>query len=69
LLRDVADVFADGRPTEPSSGVKTHHAQIGELTIENDSLDRAISMAGWLRTALAYTAVVDATPPTFSEKL
>lgn len=48
LLRGAADVFADGRPAEPPVDVKTLHAKIGELTLENDFLDRALTKAGWL---------------------
>ena len=47
LLRGAADVFADGRPAEPPVDVKTLH-EIGELTLENDFLDRALTKAGWL---------------------
>ncbi|MCC7194551.1 MAG: IS3 family transposase [Gemmatimonadaceae bacterium] len=36
LLRGAADVFADGRPAESPVDVKTLHAKIGELTLEND---------------------------------
>jgi transposase len=28
--------------------VKTLHAKIGELTLENDFLERALGKAGWL---------------------
>jgi hypothetical protein len=41
-------VFADGRPAEPPVDVKTLHAKVGELTLENDFLDRALTKARWL---------------------
>ena len=36
LLQGAAAVFAEGRAAEPAVDVKTLHAQIGELTLEND---------------------------------
>jgi transposase len=48
LLRGAVAVFAEGRPAEPAVDVKTLHAKIGELTLENDFLDRALTKAGWL---------------------
>lgn len=48
LLRGADDVFADGRPAEPPVDVKTLHAKIGEVTLENDLLDRALAKAGSL---------------------
>lgn len=48
LLRGATAVFAEGRPAEPGVDVKTLHAKIGELTLENDFLERALTKAGWL---------------------
>jgi transposase len=39
---------AKGRPVEPPVDVKTLHAKIGEITLENDLLERALTKAGWL---------------------
>jgi len=51
LLEGAADVFGgDARP-EPSAAtvdVKTLHAKIGQLTLENDFLAGALSKAGLL---------------------
>ena len=41
-------VFAEGRPVEPPVDVKTLHAKIGEMTLENDFLERVLTKAGWL---------------------
>ena len=46
-----ADVFGLGggsRPTTPPVDVKALHAKIGELTLENDFLEGALSKAGLL---------------------
>lgn len=51
LLDGVEDVFQrDGKsaPAEPRIDVKTLHAKIGELTLENDFLDAALTKAGLL---------------------
>ena len=48
LLRAAADVFAEGRRTEPPVDVKGLHAKIGELTLENDFLEHALGKAGLL---------------------
>ena len=44
------DVFVPGgsAPTTPSVDVKSLHAKIGELTLENDFLEGALSKAGLL---------------------
>ena len=50
LLEGAADVFGDARP-EPSTrtvDVKTLHAKIGQMTLENDFLEGALSKAGLL---------------------
>ena len=45
-----ADVFNGGgsSPAEPSVDVKALHAKIGELTLENDFLEGALTKAGLL---------------------
>ena len=46
-----ADVFGSGSgtaPTTPPVDVKALHAKIGELTLENDFLEGALSKAGLL---------------------
>jgi transposase len=51
LLQDgAADVFGPGGggPTLPAIDVKALHAKIGELTLENDFLEGALSKAGLL---------------------
>ena len=48
LLERSADVFQEGEPKEPSVDVKTLHAKIGELTLENDFLEGALTKAGLL---------------------
>lgn len=50
LLEGAADVFGDARaePSVPAVDVKTLHAKIGQLTLENDFLEGALSKAGLL---------------------
>jgi transposase len=48
LLQGARDVFSDGRRSEPPVDVKTLHAKIGELTLENDFLEHALGKAGLL---------------------
>ena len=49
LLERSADVFETGsKAREPAVDVKTLHAKIGELTLENDFLEGALSKAGRL---------------------
>jgi transposase len=50
LLARAADLFAEGgrRSTEPPVDVKTLHAKIGELALENDFLAHALGKAGLL---------------------
>jgi transposase len=50
LLEGAADVFGagSGGPTPPAIDVKALHAKIGELTLENDFLEGALSKAGLL---------------------
>jgi transposase-like protein len=49
LQEGAADVFgsgASGGPATPAVDVKALHAKIGELTLENDFLEGALSKAG-----------------------
>ena len=49
LLERATEAFsAPGERSEPPVDVKTLHAKIGELTLENDFLERALGKAGWL---------------------
>jgi len=51
LLEGAAGIFgAEARsdPTAPAVDLKTLHAKIGELTLENDFLEGALSKAGLL---------------------
>ena len=48
LLRGAADVFLDGRHAEPPVDVQRLHAKIGEITLENDFLEHALTKAGLL---------------------
>ena len=48
LLAGAATVFAEGRPVEPPIDLKALHAKIGEITLENDFLEQALTKAGWL---------------------
>ncbi|ODT72216.1 MAG: transposase [Pelagibacterium sp. SCN 63-23] len=51
LLEGAADVFggeARPAPTTPAVDIKTLHAKIGQLTLENDFLEGALSKAGLL---------------------
>jgi transposase len=48
LLRGAREVFRDGGRAEPPGDVKTLHAKIGELTLENDFLEHALAKAGLL---------------------
>jgi transposase-like protein len=42
------DVFGAARTTTPTVDVKSLHAKIGELTLENDFLEGALTKAGLL---------------------
>ena len=50
LLGQVSSVFEQGGSKEPSVDIKTLHAKIGELTLENDFLAGALTKAGFART-------------------
>jgi len=49
LLEGAAEVFArgaSGKQASPPVDIKTLHAKIGELTLENDFLEAALGKAG-----------------------
>ncbi len=48
LQEQAASVFEGGASKEPPVDVKTLHAKIGELTLENDFLEGALTKAGLL---------------------
>ena len=48
LLEGAADVFGGEARSEASVDLKSLHAKIGELTLENDFLEGALSKAGLL---------------------
>jgi transposase len=48
LLERSADVFGGDKKSEPPVDVKTLHAKIGQLTLENDFLEGALTKAGLL---------------------
>jgi transposase len=48
LLDQASSVFEGGASKEPAVDVKTLHAKIGELTLENDFLEKALTKAGLL---------------------
>jgi transposase-like protein len=48
LLDRAADVFGGAAPAESTIDVKTLHAKIGQLTLENDFLEGALTKAGLL---------------------
>jgi len=52
LTEGMADVFEDGpKVKEPEIDVKTLHAKIGQLTLENDFLSGALGKVGLLQGA------------------
>ena len=48
LLARAADVFGGTKPTSETPDLKTLHAKIGQLTLENDFLEGALTKAGLL---------------------
>src|ERR1700751_3349250 len=46
----LSEIFGPGggTPATPVVDVKSLHAKIGELTLENDFLEQALTKAGWL---------------------
>ena len=47
FLAGAATVLAEGRSLDPPVDVQARHAKIGQLTRENDVVDRALAKAGW----------------------
>ncbi len=48
LTDNAADVFSSGTKKEPEIDIKTLHAKIGQLTLENDFLESALIKRGVL---------------------
>ena len=48
LLARAADVFGGPNPTADTPDLKTLHAKIGQLALENDFLEGALTKAGLL---------------------
>jgi len=48
LSEDASSVFAKGASKEPIVDIKTLHAKIGQLTLENDFLEGALTKVGLL---------------------
>ena len=48
LLERAASVFGSEAPTEPKVDLKELHAKIGQLTLENDFLEGALTRVGLL---------------------
>jgi transposase-like protein len=50
LEANACEIFGPGggTPATPAVDVKSLHAKIGELTLENDFLEAALTKAGWL---------------------
>ena len=50
LEASASEIFGPGggAPATPAVDVKSLHAKIGELTLENDFLEVALTKAGWL---------------------
>jgi transposase len=50
LEASASEIFGPGggTPATPTVDVKSLHAKIGELTLENDFLEGALTKAGWL---------------------
>ena len=48
LLARAADVFGGTKPASEAPDLKTLHAKIGQLTLENDFLEGALTKAGLL---------------------
>ena len=48
LSEQAADIFEYGKKPDPPVDLKTLHAKIGQLTLENDFLEGALTKAGLL---------------------
>jgi len=47
LLASAVDVFDGEKPPSEAPDLKTLHAKIGQLALENDFLEDALIKAGW----------------------
>ena len=56
LSDQAADIFDKGKKVEPEIDIKTLHAKIGQLTLENDFLEGALTKAGLLSAKKRSTA-------------
>ena len=56
LLERAFGVFEGSEPTQAPVEVKSLHAKIGELTLENDFLETVLTKAGVLRAKRCWTA-------------
>ena len=48
LSEQAADIFDNGKKEDSPVDIKTFHAKIGQLTLENDFLESALTKAGLL---------------------
>ena len=48
LSEQAVDVFDNGKTSDPPVDIKTLHAKIGQLTLENDFLESALNKVGLL---------------------
>jgi transposase len=48
LSEQAADIFDNGKKSDAPVDIKTLHAKIGQLTLENDFLEGALTKAGLL---------------------
>ena len=57
LETSASEIFGPGggTPATPVVDVKSLHAKIGELTLENDFLEQALTKAGWLSAKRSST--------------
>src|SRR5215831_17482168 len=59
LLERAAAVFGAEAPSEPAVDLKALHAKIGQLALENDFLEGALTKAGLLSARRGSTAPTD----------
>ena len=57
LLARAADVFGGTKSPSEAPDLKTLHAKIGQLTLENDCLEGALTKAGLLRYTIQHRSV------------
>jgi|ETN01SMinimDraft_1059929.scaffolds.fasta_scaffold23063_1 transposase-like protein len=64
LLERATEVFAkSSKPDDLPIDVKTLHAKIGQLTLENDFLEGTLTKAGMLSAKRCSTAPIRSGPP------